>query len=182
MFGVGLGRSATRRAPRERPARTNQGIRLTTISPVNALPPELVGSTLFRVPLIRTLFHERSRYSAIEGLCGTFKRWTDNLRGNRGSEGRGRGRGSTPLQPRNSRTPTRRGGAKKRGRIGPWGRHRCSLLQPIAPACKAGDVSRRYFLVFRDTSNLRVGGSRRSFASLRRRAKLARESLPARHF
>ena len=33
----------------------------------------------------------------IEGLCGTSKRWTDRLRGNRGSEGRGRG--STPLQP-----------------------------------------------------------------------------------
>ena len=27
----------------------------------------------------------------IEGLCGTSKRWTDNLRGNPGSEGRGEG-------------------------------------------------------------------------------------------
>ena len=35
--------------------------------------------------------------------------------------------------------------AKKRGRIEPWGRAGCNLLQPIAPACKAGDVSRRSF-------------------------------------
>ena len=68
------------------------------MSPVQALPPELVGLTLLRVPLPRTLFHERSRCLVIEGLCGTSKRWMDNLRGNRGSEGQG-------LPPCNRVTP-----------------------------------------------------------------------------
>jgi hypothetical protein len=56
------------------------------------------------------------------------------------------------------------GDAKKRGRIRPWGRHRCSLLQPIALACKAGAVSRRYFLPLRPFANVGVAGSRPSFA------------------
>ena len=144
MFWGRLGRSATRKAPRERPDSTNQGARLTSMSPPEAFSPELARVTLFRVSLPSTLFHESTRSSAIEGLWGTLESWPDRLRGKPGSEGRG-GRGLSTLQraqPCNSRTP-RVWGAKKRGRIGPWGRHRCSLLQPIAPACRAGDVSRR---------------------------------------
>jgi hypothetical protein len=61
-------------------------------------------------------------------------------------------------------------------------RHRCSLLQPIAVACKAGAVSTRYFLRLDRSSNLRVGGCRRRYASQRpSQPKAARESLPARH-
>ncbi len=116
--------------------------------------------TLLRVHPPRTLSHERSRYSAIEGLCGTSHRWTDRLRGNRGSEGRGPGRPLSPRQPRNRATPElRQWGAKKRGRIGLWGRHRCSLLQPIAVSCRAGDVSRRYSLPRRPFANVGVAGS-----------------------
>ena len=46
--------------------------------------------------------------------------------------------------------------------MGPWGRARCSLLQPNAPACKAGGVSTRYFLRFRDTPKLGVARSNRA--------------------
>ena len=48
-----------------------------------------------------------------------------------------------------------------------WGRTRCSSVQPIAPHCRAGDVSRRHFLRFRNSSNLGVGGSNpsRTFAA-----------------
>ncbi len=46
-----------------------------------------------------------------------------------------------------------------RGRIGPWGRAGCSLVQPHAGARKAGDVSRRYFLGRDRAFNPRVGGS-----------------------
>jgi hypothetical protein len=133
------------------------------MSPVQALPPELARATHVRVSLLSTLSHESTGSSAIEGLWGTLDRWTDRLRGNPGSEGGGGGgrAPSIPLQPRNSATlePPGFGAAKKRGRIGPWGRHRCSLLQPIAPACRAGDVSRRYSLPRRPFANVGVAGS-----------------------
>ena len=128
-----------------------------------------------------TLFHESTLSSAAEGLWGTldlgsgpFARETPAVRE---GEGAGEGGGSLPLcnrataQPCNRRTPTRRGAAKKRGRIGPWGRHRCSLLQPIAPACKAGDVSTRYSLPCRPFANVGVAGSRPSFARLAQSAR-----------
>ncbi len=60
-------------------------------------------------------------------------------------------------------------------------RHRCSLLQPIAVACKAGAVSTRYFLVPLRFPKLRVAGSRPSPAWLRKPAKLAREPGLALH-
>ena len=47
---------------------------------------------------------------------------------------------------------------KARGRIGPWGRRRCSPVPLYAAPCNVESVTPRYFLPFRDTSNLRVGG------------------------
>jgi hypothetical protein len=72
---------------------------------------------------------------------------------------KGEGRGRTPRKPCNPELRTPSWGAKKRGRIGPWGRHRCSLLQSIAVACRAGDVSRRYSLPRRPFANVGVAGS-----------------------
>ena len=46
-----------------------------------------------------------------------------------------------------------------RGRIGPRGRAGCSLVQPCAGSCKAGDPSRRYFLGLGRAFNPRVRGS-----------------------
>jgi len=121
-FRAGYGQSATRRAPREPPDRTNQGLRLTTRPPAPEFPPERIEMTLFRVPPSPTLFRQSTGYSAIEGLWGTLDRLTDRLRGNRGGEG-GEGAGQarlTPLQPCNSGTPTG-GAAKKRGQGQPDG-------------------------------------------------------------
>ena len=132
--------------------------------------------TLFRVPLSSTLSRENIGCSAIEGLWGTFDLWTDRLRGNGGGEEGGGG-----LYPSASAQPrTRIGGAKKRGRIGPWGRHRCSLLPPIAVPCRAGDVSRRYSLPLSPFANVGVAGSRPSFARLAQSARrdAARASEP----
>jgi hypothetical protein len=134
--------------------------------------------TLLRVPLSWTLFRQSTGCSAAEGLWGTSHRWPGRSRCTPARGGGGAGRtGAGPLYPSATvQLPNPRvWGAKKRGRIGPWGRHRCSLLQPIAVACKAGDVSRRYSSPFLRTGSLRVRGSRRSVAALRRRAKLARD-------
>jgi hypothetical protein len=46
-----------------------------------------------------------------------------------------------------------------RGRIGPWGRRGCRPVPIYAAPCRVESVTPRYFLPFRDTSNLRVGGS-----------------------
>ncbi len=130
------------------------------MSPAEVFPPELVRVTLTRVTLSPTLFRQSTGCSARRGLWGTLGWWPDRLRGNGGGEGRGPAGPLYPsatAQPCNSRLGQR--GAKKRGRIGPWGRHRCSLLQPIAPACKAGDVSRRYSLPLRPFANVGVAGS-----------------------
>jgi hypothetical protein len=90
-----------------------------------------------------------------------------------------------PLNPSaTAQLGTRVLSAEIRGRIGPWGRARCSPVPLYAAPCKVGSVTPRYFLRFRDTSNLRVGGSRRRFASLRivaEQSSATRESLPARH-
>jgi len=47
----------------------------------------------------------------------------------------------------------------QRGRIGPWGRTRCSPVPLYAAPCKAGHVSRRYLLAFRRFANVGVAGS-----------------------
>ena len=155
---------------------------LAAVPPVQAFSPELIGLTLTRVPLTWTLFHERSRYLATEGLCGTLDSWTDRLRGNRGSEEGGRAglyprcnRATPKPGPRN---PGTRRGARKEGpyrAVGP------SPVQSIAVSCRAGDVTPRHFLPFRDTSNLRVGGCERRYASqsLRSRRLLANPSRRA---
>ncbi len=80
-------------------------------------------------------------------------------------------------QPCNSEpgTPDPYGGREKRGRIGPWGRHRCSLFPSIAVPCKAGDVSRRPSSPLGRSFNPMVQGSSpwrptSDFAGLRDRA------------
>ena len=46
-----------------------------------------------------------------------------------------------------------------RRRIETWRRRRCSPVPPLASPCKAGDVSRRYFLPSRRFANVGVAGS-----------------------
>ena len=134
---------------RKRASSTNQGARPTSMSPSQEFPPELARLTLIRVNLSRTLFRQSTGSSAIEGLWGTSvfgRTLCEEAAAVRAGEGAGGPRGA-PIPPCDRATVQLQTAdierAKKRGRIGPWGRHRCSLLQ--SPA-RQETVSRRYFL------------------------------------
>jgi len=83
------------------------------------------------------------------------------------------GRGGPSLPSATAQLPNPQGSGREKE--GPYRAVGPSPVQSIAPACRAGDVSTRYFSPFLRTGSLRVRGSRRSFAALRRRAMLARD-------